>query len=139
LNLTELGDALHALDKDEEAESVYRKATLVSSNEWRCWVRLGTFLECEPFRQLFPDNLRGQAFPSGQMPSQEVLDYRPLPEALKKSEASLAEASRCFDRAMALVQSTNQPQLAIDWANLVLKAFPNDETAKEILKNVRPN
>jgi tetratricopeptide (TPR) repeat protein len=52
--------------------------------------------------------MRGQLFPSGQMPSQEVLDYRPSPDALKKSEASLAEASQCFNRAMALAPKESE-------------------------------
>jgi hypothetical protein len=51
---------------------------------------------------MFPKAMRSELFPSGQTPSQEVLDYRPSADALKKSEASLAEASRCYDRAMAL-------------------------------------
>jgi tetratricopeptide (TPR) repeat protein len=103
LNLTDLGEALWQLDKNEEAESAYRKATLVSSNEWRCWVRRGNFLANEYFVLLFPRNLRDQVFPSAsQMPSQKVLDFRPSPDALKTSEARCDEASRCFDRAMAL-------------------------------------
>jgi tetratricopeptide (TPR) repeat protein len=33
----------------------------------------------------------------------------------------------------------NQPEIARDWAKEVLKYFPNDETAQEILKNLRAN
>jgi tetratricopeptide (TPR) repeat protein len=100
LSLMDLGEALDALDQDDEAESVYRKATSVSSNGWKCWVRLGNFL-ANQFYLMFPKNLRSQYFP-GRVPSQQILDYRPSADALKKSETSLAEASRCFDRAMAL-------------------------------------
>ncbi len=101
LNLTDLGEALRQLDKHDEAESVYRKATLVSSNEWRCWVELGNFLASEHYFLLFPKNLRSQIVPT-HAPSQGVLDYRPSADALAKSEAFCNEASRCFDRAMAL-------------------------------------
>jgi tetratricopeptide (TPR) repeat protein len=100
LTLIDLGEALHKLDKNEEAESFYRRATLVSSNEWRCWVGLGNFL-ANGYLSLFPGNLRNQ-IGAAQMPSQAVLDYRPSPDALDKSMAQCDEASRCFDRAMAL-------------------------------------
>ena len=100
LYLTELGEALSALGKEEEAEHVYRKATLVSSNDWRCWISLGNFLANEPFLYLFPSNFRNQIY-SETIP-QEVLNYRPPPGALKKAESSVAEASHCFDRAVAL-------------------------------------
>lgn len=107
LNLTDLGEALDALDKDEEAESAYRKATLVSPNEWRCWVRLGNYLANEYFL-MFPKDLRGQISPSSFIPSQAVLDYRPSPDALKKSEAQCNEASQCFDRAMAIAPQESE-------------------------------
>ena len=50
---------------------------------------------------MFPTNLWGQIV-LGQMPSQEVLDYWPSAEALKKAQMACDEASRCFDRAMLL-------------------------------------
>lgn len=101
LNLTDLGEALSELGKEDEAESVYRKATLISSNDWRCWVRRGNFLAKEYYFLLFPENLRSQIIPT-QPPPQGVLDYRPTADALAKSEAFCNEASWCFDRAMAL-------------------------------------
>ena len=109
LVLTELGAALRELGKDEEAEHVYRQAVLVSSNEWRCWVGLGNFLANESCASMFPKELRDQIGPSPQPPPRAVLDYRPSPEALKKAEASSVEASRCFDRAMAL--APEEPQV----------------------------
>ncbi len=50
---------------------------------------------------MFPDNLKNKIEPA-QALTQEILDFRPSVDALKHAEASLDEASRCFDRAMAL-------------------------------------
>jgi tetratricopeptide (TPR) repeat protein len=108
LNLTDLGEALWELDKNDEAESCFRKATLVSSNDWKCWVSLGNFLPTKYFFSMFPTNLWGQII-LGQMPSQEVLDYWPSAEALEKAQAACDEASRCFDRAMLL--APNEPEV----------------------------
>ena len=130
MRLMELGEALHALNNNDEAESVYRKATLVSSNEWRCWVGLGNFL---PNFSMFPENLRSQIVPA-QVPPQAVLDYRPSPESLKKSEAQLGEGSRCFDRAMAL--APRDPEVFFqragymsvsNWQNCFFRHFCNNE------------
>jgi hypothetical protein len=115
LTLTDLGEALHALDKNEEAESFYRHATLVSSNEWRCWVGLGNFLANE-YLLLFPKNLRSQTG-TMQIPSQTVLDHRPSSDALKKSEAQCNEASRCFDQAMAL--ASREPEVFFQRAGYI--------------------
>jgi tetratricopeptide (TPR) repeat protein len=101
LSLMTLGVTLDALGKEDEAEHDFRKAALVSSNEWRCWTGLGNFLEGNSFDSMFSKDLRNAVGP-GQVPSQSVLDYRPAPETLKKSEAMRDEASRCFDRAMVL-------------------------------------
>jgi tetratricopeptide (TPR) repeat protein len=101
LALDDLGEALSRLGKLEEAENVYRKATLVSSNNWQCWVRLGNFLPSRSFPSMFSEKLNRQ-LNFAQPPPQEILDFRPPLEALKKAEDSLDEASRCFDRAVAI-------------------------------------
>jgi tetratricopeptide (TPR) repeat protein len=101
LSLMTLGVTLDALGKEDEAEHDFRKATLVSSNEWSCWTGLGNFLEGNSFDSMFSKDLRNMVRP-WQVPSQAVLDYRPAPETLKKSEAMRDEASRCFDRAIVL-------------------------------------
>jgi tetratricopeptide (TPR) repeat protein len=101
LSLMALGEALDALGNEDEAENDFRKSTLISSNEWRCWVGLGDFLQDNSFGSMFSKDLRNMIAP-GQMPPQAVLDYRPSPDILNKSEAMLDEASRCFDRAMTL-------------------------------------
>ena len=117
LALTELGRTLWQLDENDAAENFYRKAVLVSSNEWRCWVRLGNFLASEPFDAMFPQKLFGQYAPSPHLPAQEVLDYRPTPEALKRAEAARDEASRCFDRAMAL--APREPEVFFQRAGFI--------------------
>jgi len=96
--LLDLGQALDGLDQDEEAEHVYRHTTLVSSNDWHCWVRLGNFLADQYFLAV-PKNLLRKMLSS---PSPDVLNYRPSSATLEKAEASLAEASQCFDHALSL-------------------------------------
>ncbi|HLX94770.1 MAG TPA: hypothetical protein VKU37_03420 [Verrucomicrobiae bacterium] len=134
LVLTELGKSLWQLDNNEEAESVYRKAVLVSSNEWRCWVGLGNFLATESFPLMFPDNLRSQVTPSPLPPAQQILAYRPLPEALRQAEVSRDEASRCFDQAMKL--APGEPEVFFqragfmcvsNWQNCFFRHYRNDE------------
>jgi tetratricopeptide (TPR) repeat protein len=113
LALVALGESLDALGKKEEAESNFRKATLVSSNEWQCWVGLGNFLPNVWFASMFPTNLRNQIVP-GRMLSQEAMDYRPSVEALGRAEAACREASRCFDRAMIL--APEEPEVFVQRA-----------------------
>lgn len=116
LTLNDLGAALYALDKNEEAESVFRKATLVSSNEWICWVGLGNFL-ANQYLLMFPANSRGQLATPTYMPPQAVLDYRPTPDALEKAEAQCNDASRCFDRAVML--APQEPEVYLQRAGYI--------------------
>jgi tetratricopeptide (TPR) repeat protein len=99
--LMDLGEALHEQRRDDEAESKYRHAVLVSSNEWSCWVGLGNFLKTKCETDWYPSNLEGQFF-QGLLPTQAALDYRPAPDVLLKSEAESEEAAHCFDRALTL-------------------------------------
>jgi tetratricopeptide (TPR) repeat protein len=131
-NLTMLGEALDALGKTE-AENAYRKATLVASNDWRCWVGLGNYLPSEHFFSLFPTNLWKQIVPA-QMVSPAVLAYRPSVEALKTSEAACGEAARCFDRAVAL--APKEPEVFFqragylsisNWQNCFFRHYRNNE------------
>jgi tetratricopeptide (TPR) repeat protein len=96
-----LGEALLGLGQDQEAERAYRKATLISSNDWRCWVGLGNFLGNHCYSLLFPKPLLDQ-FDSSAMPSQAIWDYHPSPDALAKSETRCHEASQCFEKAVAM-------------------------------------
>src|SRR5262249_39826649 len=51
-HLTELGAVLSSTEKFAESESAYRKAVLVSSNDWRCWAGLGHFLNRRAYSTL---------------------------------------------------------------------------------------
>jgi|GEM_PF-6138619 len=113
LSLTTLGAVLNAQGKDDEAESDFRKAVLVSSNEWKCWAGLGNFLGNDALNSLFSKNLRNLVAP-GQMPSPAVMDYRPAPEVFKKSESRCQEAARCFERALAI--APKEPEMFIQRA-----------------------
>jgi tetratricopeptide (TPR) repeat protein len=112
LSLTKLGKALDALTKNDEAENVYRRATVISPNEWMCWVGLGNYLG-DAWVEMFPMHLRRQLLGS-RTPPREVLDFRPSPEALKRSETLCSEASRCFDRAMTI--APKEPEVFIQRA-----------------------
>ncbi len=115
--LTTLGRALWALDHKTEAESVYRRAVLVSSNDWHCWVGLGTFLACASFPEMFPENLRSEISISPAPPALEILDYRPSADALQKAEAARNEAARCFGRAIAL--APREPDVFFQYAGFL--------------------
>ncbi len=106
-NLDNLAEALWGQGKDEEAESLYRRATLVSSNDWQCWARLGNFLSFHQLNSVLPENFRDQPV-VGQPPAREILDYRPSESALSEAEDSLREGGRCFDRAVALAPKEAQ-------------------------------
>lgn len=132
-DLMTLGVVLDALGKEDEAEHDFRKATLVASNDWRCWVGLGNFLPSKYFSSMFPTNLLNQIAP-GQMLSQAVLDYRPSAESLKKAEAARDEASRCFDRAMTI--APKEPELFLqragymstsNWQSCFFRHYRNHE------------
>ena len=101
-NLTFLGNALDAMGEREAAEKELRLATVVSPQEWWCWVTLGNYLAKDGILTLFPENLRGEAFPNGQSPPEELLNYHPAPAALARSEAEGTEAARCFERAVSV-------------------------------------
>lgn len=133
LRLMALGESLDALGKADEAEHNFRKATLVSSNEWRCWVGLGNFLPNQYFFSMFPTNLLSQVGP-GQMPSQAVLNYRPSAEVLGKAEAACDEASRCFEHAVAI--APKEPEVFFqqagymsisNWQNCFFRCYRENE------------
>jgi tetratricopeptide (TPR) repeat protein len=110
--MTELGVALDGLNRTDEAEHAFRQATLVSANEWQCWVGLGNFLESERF----PGNLSPGAF-FGQGPSQAILNARPPPAAFITAADAFKEASQCFDRAMVL--APGEPEVFIQRAGFM--------------------
>lgn len=97
--LDNLGEALWGLGRNDEAEIMYRKAVLVSSNDWQCWVRLGNFLSVRQLNSILPNAFRNRPL-VGLPPPAAVLNYRPPPGDLANAQSSLDEASRCFARAM---------------------------------------
>jgi hypothetical protein len=116
--LTTLGAVLDALN-DAGAENAFRKATLVSSNDWRCWVGLGNFLAQEWFNPMFPTNLWKDLVPL-QVPSPALLAYRPSAEALKRAESACAEASRCYDCASAI--ALTEPEVFLQRAGFLFSS-----------------
>ena len=112
--LTLLGKSLWQLKRPEEAESAYRHAVLVSSNDWHCWIGLGNFLSNAKFSGMFPADLSPQSEASPEAMQQAILDYRPPAEALRAAETSLAEAGKYFDRAIAL--APKKPEVLFQYA-----------------------
>ena len=134
LSLTELGAALDALDKKDEAESVCRKAILVSPNEWKCWTGLGQILENRSFDQLFPQKSITSIIASANSAPQELLNYRPTPGALQKAEALRSEAAGCFDHAVSLAPKEAEVflgrasyRIVSNWENLLIQHFRSND------------
>jgi tetratricopeptide (TPR) repeat protein len=101
LVLTHLGRALAALNKVDESESVYRRATMLSSNEWKCWAGLGEFLDQRSFGLIVPEKFWSYATSGSALPP-EVLDFRPPADAFERARKLSAEAAPSFDRAVSL-------------------------------------
>jgi tetratricopeptide (TPR) repeat protein len=115
--MIDLGDALQGLGKREEAESFFRLATAVSSNEWRCWASLGNHLANDT-GSLFPEGPHGREIFQALMSSQqEASAYQPPAESLKRLEAEVNEAARCYERAVAL--APREPELYLQRAGYV--------------------
>jgi len=100
--LLQLGEAVENLGRDAEAESLYRRAVLGFSNDWRCWAGLGNFLQTRACGLLTPQGLGGISQPSLKTAPPELLDYHPRPDTLERGEAMLREAGQCLDRATTL-------------------------------------
>lgn len=134
LALTDLGKALHQMGDNGAAENTFRKAVLVSSNDWRCWVGLGDFLVYERFLEMYPDKFRRGLGLSTHSPAEEILNFRPEPQALKRAEAAGGEASRCFDRALALAPRESEVYFqragfmcVSNWQNCLLRHYRDGE------------
>lgn len=110
--LTCLGNALDYLGGDSEAESVFRKATMVSSNEWKCWVGLGKFLGKHALRGLVPQDYTNQNALSLDTLLSATATYTPPPDALSKSVAMRKESEQCFERAISLAPKEPDVYLA---------------------------
>ncbi len=109
LSQIDLGDAYWELNKVEAAEHAYRKATQVSSNEWRCWVALGEFLDSQVAEVLLPTNSDATAT------STSVKSAQPSSEEMERVMKWRAEAAPCFDRAVALAPQDVEVYLRRAW------------------------
>src|ERR1700722_13766298 len=87
--LAGLGEALSGSGKNQEAESFLRNAVQSAPKEWKCRVALGRLLDVEA-RQAFD------------LPTLPALDAAPSSDAVSLAQRRLAEASDCFERAVAL-------------------------------------
>jgi tetratricopeptide (TPR) repeat protein len=103
LLLIQLGEALDNLGRSEEAESEYRRAVLVSSNDWRCWSALGHHLQDRAISLLgFPAPLAvGVQLSPGATPH-NLPDYRPSADAVQQSATTCREAGQCLNRVLTL-------------------------------------
>ena len=112
--LMRLGVALDGLGQTQQAESDFRHATSVSSNDWHCWAALAVHLQgCVDATLSAP--LAGICHPSPNSVPKELLDYHPLPEALQQSETMSREAGRCLARAVALAPREPEAWVNLGW------------------------
>lgn len=118
LTLTCLGIALGNLGNDTEAESVFRKATLVSSNKWKCWEGLGTFLADKAFNGLMPKSALNSPNSSLDSLLPSIGNYQPPAELLAESAKLQGESEQCFDRAVAL--APKEPDVYLGRGNIQL-------------------
>jgi tetratricopeptide (TPR) repeat protein len=88
----EFAEALYRAGSRTEAEHVARNATVVLSNDWRCWAALGKLLDRRGVAAL-TDRPRRLA---------EWVQRRPSATELMEADECQAEANKCFDRAVAL-------------------------------------
>lgn len=135
LALVFLGEALANLDKDVEAESVLRKATVVSPNEWRCRADLGKFLGIEAFYVLLPENARKAGYDSLDSMMPLIRNYQPPAELLAKSEKMRRESAECFDRAVSL--APREPDAFLGRANIQLM-FGMSESLERYYRDHQP-
>ncbi len=96
VNLTLLADAVWSLGNKVEAESLYRRATAVASNDWHGWVGLGDML-CGQAALVCLELITDSKHESEPTDKKSIptssLEY--LDEAIKRRH----EASICFQRA----------------------------------------
>ena len=110
LNLTRYGEALSGLGQDQKAESYFRRAVLVSSNDWHCWTGLGNF-QRQRFGNVLFRGLTNVAELVTIMTSPDTPDFRPTPANLKEAQALETEAANCFDRAVSVAPKDAEPYL----------------------------
>jgi tetratricopeptide (TPR) repeat protein len=100
LLLADYGDALFAVSKLDEAESVLRKAVKLAPKQSQCWGALGRYLESAAATKLEPKNANNTSDSTD-----KSTPLRPSAEQLAAAQRLLDEAESCFDKAVAA--STN--------------------------------
>ncbi len=98
--LLPLGKALRAAHEWEEGEKVLRDAVRRNPKDWEAWAELGSFLHRRAVDELFggPDHWTKQ-LGLGEL-YQMALDEKFAREDAERADELLAEADRCFDRAV---------------------------------------
>lgn len=97
-NLTLLARAVWELGNREEAESLFRRATVIASNDWHCWLELGDFLRSRSTANFMADDPAGDKPRAGGI--ENLLAHTPSPEDLEQSIKRRNEAFPCFQRAV---------------------------------------
>lgn len=110
LNLTRYGRALSGLGQYQKAEEYFRRAVLVSSNEWRCWTGLGDF-QRQHFGNVLFRGLTNSAEWVTILTSPDTPDFHPTPANLKEAEDLEAGAAKCFDQAVSVAPKEPEPYL----------------------------
>ncbi len=97
LNLTWLAEAVSEIGERDEAESLYRRATAVASNNWRCWIELGKFLDDCSFNAMSSEHPSRASQPTTLM--ERWLKFPPPADNLEQAIKRRNEASVSFQRA----------------------------------------
>ena len=115
LTLVCLADALDGLGRDAEQESLFRRATLVSSNDSKCWAGLGRFLGLHALYEVLPKQAKEKSG-SIELIVSAAADYKPSSESLARSEAMRKESEEDFNRAVSL--APKEADVYLDRANI---------------------
>ncbi|MEK7675717.1 MAG: tetratricopeptide repeat protein [Verrucomicrobiota bacterium] len=108
--LAQLGQALQAAGKTQEAESKLREAVRIAAQEWKCWLALGQFCQGRSLSMLTRTGAgRGRA--SFDELTARLLNNPPSPDRLEQAQKWMDEASSSFDQAVLLGPEEAQPFL----------------------------
>ena len=99
--LANFGKALFTVGQNSEAESVLRRAVRLNPSCALCWQSLGHFLRAEAKRALLPENASRSAL-SPERLLYEIASNKPRAEQVARSRKLTAEASSCFNHAVAI-------------------------------------
>ncbi len=100
--LIKFADALHHADKEDEADSVLRRAVQVEPKAWRGWLARGRFFLGRAFDALSSPPTSGRDRAPGRDVVTWLLGRRPSPEQVARSQQALADAHEAMNRAVTL-------------------------------------